>query len=68
VTGVDQEWSARQGGSVIILLGMTLDGTDETWSFAADHRPAVEILAALASGEEVEVEVEGWQLLGKVVR
>ena len=63
VTDVD-----RDEGTVVVLLGMTTDGSDETWKFAADPRAARDIMVTIASGEDVYVEVEGWQLLGKVVR
>lgn len=53
-------------GTVIVLQGMTLDGTDETWRFAADRRLALDIMYAIAGGEDVEVEVEAWQLTGMV--
>lgn len=63
VTDID-----RDEGTVVVLQGITTDGTDETWRFAADKRAAITIMETIASGEDVYVEVEGWQLLGKVVR
>lgn len=50
-------------GSVVVLAGEDEDGT--TWYFAADHRPAWAIVEALEAGEDVEVEVEEWQLMGR---
>jgi hypothetical protein len=62
VTGI-----ARDEGTVVLLLGMTTDGTDETWTFASDHRAAQAIMDTIATGEDVYVIVEPWQLCGKVV-
>ncbi len=35
-----------------------------TVTFAVDHRPAAELLAAIEDGEEPEVQVPSWAILG----
>lgn len=40
--------------------------TDRQVKFACDWRPALAIHAALEDGEDVEVELEPWQILGNI--
>lgn len=54
----------RDEGTIVVLAGLTTDGTDRTVHFACDHRPAGDILAALAAGEDVTVDIDDWQVLG----
>ena len=50
-----------RGDTVVSIAGETADG--RRVSFAADHRPARAILAALETGEEpVIVALEPWQI------
>lgn len=49
-------------GSVVVLRGIEHE-TDRTVTFAVDHRLAQAITEALAAGEDVEVDVEDWQIL-----
>ena len=48
-------------GSILVLSGIDEQGT--CFWFAADHRAGHSIMEAFAEGEEVEVEVESWQIL-----
>jgi hypothetical protein len=45
------------------MKGLTLDGTDRVITFACDRRPAAEIAAALAVGEDVSCSIEDWQIV-----
>lgn len=54
----------RDEGSVVILVGQTTDGTDRLVKFAADRRPAIDIMSAIAGGVDVFVLVEPWQIVG----
>jgi hypothetical protein len=54
----------RDEGSIVVLQGIATDGTDRVVNFAADHRPAQDIMDAIASGNDVYVEVEPWQIVG----
>jgi len=54
----------RDEGSLVILQGLTDD--NQVVNFAADHRCAQAILDAVAQGEDVEVELEDWQILGVI--
>ena len=49
-------------GSIVVLRGIEHE-TDRIVTFGADHRPAQDILAALEQGEDVEVEIEDWQIM-----
>lgn len=49
-------------GSIVMLRGIEHE-TDRVVTFAADHRPAQDIVNALADGEDVEVEIEDWQVM-----
>lgn len=49
-------------GSVAIGTGLDDDG--KTVRFGGDWRPMADIAQALEAGEDVEVELEGWQILG----
>lgn len=51
-------------GSIVMLRGIEVE-TDAVVTFAADHRPAQHIAEALAAGEDVEVALEGWQIMSK---
>jgi hypothetical protein len=53
----------RDEGSVVLLMGLTTDGSDRVITFAADRRPAAEIAAALALGEDVLCSPEPWQIV-----
>lgn len=50
-------------GSVVVFEGDNEVGPTTTHLFAADWRPAQDIVAALERGEEPQVDVENWQLL-----
>lgn len=71
--GQDEELLARLQPGALDHLG-TLERARErlairnsmSWWFAADHRPARDIAAALEAGEEVHVDVEPWQVIGQV--
>jgi hypothetical protein len=54
----------RDEGTIVVLVGQTTDGTDRLVKFAADRRPAQDIMDALASGNDVLVDVEPWQIVG----
>jgi hypothetical protein len=54
--------SARPDGSVIILTGTGPEGQRVT--FAADRRPAQDLVSAILESGEETAEVEGWQILG----
>lgn len=56
----------RDEGSVVLMQGLTTDGSDRVITFACDHRPAHDILDALANGDETFVLIEDWQVLGNV--
>lgn len=56
VTGVDHDY-----GTVIVLTGV--DDKGDKYSFGADRRPALDIIAAMEVGELPEVWVEDWQLI-----
>ena len=58
----------RDEGSIVVLQGITTDGTDRVMNFACDHRPAQDIINAISQGEDVEVDVEAWQVLGTIQR
>lgn len=51
-------------GTVIVLEGVD-PNTGERWMFAADRRPALDIIAAMEADELPTVYVEDWQLLTK---
>lgn len=53
----------RDEGSVVLLKGLTTDGSDRVITFAADRRPAAEIAAALAVGEECLCSIDAWQVV-----
>ena len=55
-------YMVRDEGTIVVFSGLDDEGRDH-W-FAADHRPAQAIVAALEDDEPVEVEVEPWQLVG----
>jgi hypothetical protein len=57
VTGVESDQ-----GSIVLLQGIEYE-TDREVVFGADHRPAQDIIWALEQGEDVEVEIEGWQVV-----
>jgi hypothetical protein len=61
---VGDESAVRDEGSVIVLEGVDDDG-DVYW-FACDRRPALDIIHALQSGYETEIDVfvEPWQIVG----
>ena len=50
------------GGSVATATGTDME-TGDWVTFAGDHRPMMAIAEALATGEDVEVDVEDWQIL-----
>jgi len=50
------------GQSIAVLEGV--DEDDMVWRFGADWRCAYDIAEALEAGEDVEVEIEDWQVLG----
>lgn len=55
----------RDEGTIVVLEGVDEEG--RVFHFAADHRPAQDILNALSDPEtesEVLVDVEEWQILG----
>ena len=53
----------RDEGSVVVFMGTSLeDGRPVT--FAADHRPARELINGLCNDEEVVAIVESWQVIG----
>ena len=47
-------------GTIITFRGLDAEG--DPWVVCADHRPAHDILDALAEGETVEVDPEEWQV------
>lgn len=59
---VNSETSIDNQGTVIVLEGT--DDQGRTHYFAADHRPARDLLEIVAVEGDVPVEVESWQLLG----
>lgn len=62
VTGI-----VRNEGSIVLFSALPIGkvGSENLVTFAADRRPAIDICAALACGEDVEVELEGWQIVGR---
>lgn len=50
-------------GSVVLFVGNTDEG--KRVSFAVDHRMAGDLLDHLITYEEVQIEVEGWQIWGR---
>lgn len=54
----------KDAGSVVIFQGTSLeDGSVVT--FAADHRPAQELINGMLNDEEVIALVEPWQVVGR---
>lgn len=49
-------------GTIVLMQGIEIE-TDRVVTFACDHRPAQDIVNALAAGEDVEVEIEDWQVM-----
>jgi len=52
----------RDEGSIVLFRGLTEDGAAVT--FAADHRPAQELINGLLNDEEVIAIVDPWQIIG----
>lgn len=50
------------GGTVATAIGTDME-TGDWVTFAGDARPMMDIGEALAAGEDVEVDVEPWQIL-----
>lgn len=46
-----------------VVVGIGLDEQGRTVRFGGDHRVMAGLVEALAQGEDVDVEVEGWQIL-----
>lgn len=53
------------GNTVTVGYGIEHE-TDRLVKFALDWRPAMDLYAHLADGEDIEVELEGWQVLSAV--
>lgn len=53
----------RDEGSIVLMQGLTTDGSDRVITFACDHRPAQEIVAALEQAEDALCWVEDWQVV-----
>jgi hypothetical protein len=51
------------GSTVTVGHGVEVE-TDRRIRFACDWRPAMAIFDAISQGEDVEVELESWQILG----
>lgn len=51
----------------IIRFDAVVEDTGHAVLIAVDHRPAADLLEALGEQGEVDVEVEAWQILGRVV-
>lgn len=49
-------------GSIVLFDGV--DDKDQTYTFGVDRRYAADIYNALIEGEDVNVEIEGWQVFG----
>lgn len=58
---VTVECIERYEGSVTVARGITDEG--DYVSFAGDARPMAAIADALEQGEDVEVEIDAWQVL-----
>lgn len=54
------------GETVWVGYGTDEDGVEHR--FGIDHRPAMDIEAAMEAGEDITVSVEPWQLMGVVKR
>lgn len=54
----------RDEGTVVVFEGSDNNADGRLICFAADHRPAQDIVWALEAGEDVQVVVEPWQLVG----
>lgn len=64
VTEVSVTDILRDEGTVVVFSGITNDDASREVTFALSHRYAQAIANALASGFDVNVELEGWQILG----
>lgn len=50
-------------GTVVVFDGIESE-TDLVFTFAVDHRCAQALVEGLCDGEDVEVEIEAWQVIG----
>lgn len=51
-------------GSVVVFEGIEVE-TDLCFTFAVDHRLAQALVDGLEGGDDVEVDIERWQVLGE---
>jgi hypothetical protein len=61
---IERDPSAPAGQPSTIIVGVGEDETGREIKFAGDHRMMVPLAEMLEAGEEFEVEVESWQVLG----
>jgi len=51
------------GSTIATAIGVDENG--QRWHFAGDWRPMRDVAEALKAGEDVKVDVESWQIMGK---
>lgn len=60
---VRDDTTIESHGTIIVFTGT--DDTGRTVRFGVDHRPAGHLLDRLREVGELDVHVEGWQILGR---